>query len=115
MRTSDATQIYLASSSNGADLALFRLSDMFYGSGGGRYANHTTLPYMYERDIFNGAVKAMAWNPTHEGVLAVGGGTGDQIIRLYDLKANGKDVQHTIRCNNPITSLSWRKSAFRYS
>ena len=51
----------------------------------------------------------MAWNPTHEGLLAVGGGEHDQIIRLYDFSLS-TDIQHTIRLNTPITSLVWRQA-----
>jgi hypothetical protein len=54
----------------------------------------------------------MAWNPNYEGLLATGGGIEDQIIRIYDCKVN-KEIQHTIRCNTPITSLAWRKNKLK--
>lgn len=54
-------------------------------------------------------VKALAWSPTHEGLLSTGGGINDQIIRLFDMKNRKSPLQHTIKCNSPITSLAWRK------
>lgn len=54
----------------------------------------------------------MAWSPNYEGLLATGGGTDDQIIRIWDFKKS-KEVQHTIRCNSQITSLGWRKSKLK--
>lgn len=69
-------------------------------------------PYLYDNESFNSHIKAVAWNPNYEGVFAVGGSSGDQIIRMYDLK-QGKGALHTIKCNNPITSLNWRKTKLR--
>ncbi len=54
----------------------------------------------------------MAWSPNHECVLATGGGEGDQIIRMYDFKKSN-EIQHTIRCNSPITQIAWRKTKLR--
>ena len=71
MRQSDPTNIYLSSSSMRNDLAVWRLSDLSYGQ------DHLMKPYLYEDEIFDSPVKASAWNPNHEGVLAVGGGVGD--------------------------------------
>jgi WD40 repeat protein len=62
--------------------------------------------------MFLGPVKALSWSPNHEGVLATGGGQGDNIIRIFDFK-KGTEVQHTIRCNSAITSLQWRKTRLR--
>lgn len=85
MRSSDASQIYLTSSSTMADLAVWRLSDLSYTQS---ESSMTETPYFYEDELFNGPIKAHAWNPTQEGLLAIGGGTGDQIIRIYDFKKN---------------------------
>ena len=40
------------------------------------------------------------------------GGVGeDRIIRIYDFKkAKEEQLQHTIRCNSAINSISWRKN-----
>ena len=62
--------------------------------------------------MFNSAVKAMAWSPNYEGVLATGGGQDDNVIRIWDFK-KGKEDQHTIRCNSEVTSLQWRKTKLK--
>lgn len=74
MQVSDANNVYLSSSSLGADLAIWRLSDMV----GGEYSSHLlSKPWHYEGEIFSSPVKAIAWSPNHEGVLATGGAAGD--------------------------------------
>lgn len=75
MRTSDPTQIYLASSSMSKDLACWRLSDLNYQSSPDVIKAST--PYFYEKEAFSSPVKALAWCPSHEGLLATGGGVGD--------------------------------------
>lgn len=81
----------------------------------GDYGSHIlSKPWHYEGEIFRSPVKAVAWSPNHEGLLATGGTAGDQIIRIYDFKQS-KDVQHTIRCNTHISSLAWRKTKLRSS
>lgn len=106
MRQSDATNVYLSSTSVRGDLAVWRLSDITFGH------DHTLRPYLYDKESFSSPLNVVAWNPNHEGVFAVGGSEGDQIIRLYDLKLS-TDVQHTIKCNTPITSLAWRKGKLK--
>lgn len=34
-------------------------------------------PMFYDTTTHESAVKAMAWNPNHEGLIATGGGIGD--------------------------------------
>ena len=51
---------------------------------------------------------SLAWNPNKAGVLATGGGEGDNIIRLWDV--NHEIPVHAIRCTAPVTSLAWSKS-----
>jgi len=70
-------------------------------------------PYFYENEIFSSPVKALAWSPSHEGLLATGCGVGDQIIRIFDMKNQGNRLEHTIKCNTPVTSLCWRKGRVR--
>ncbi len=71
MRQSDASSIFLASTSVSGDLAVWRLSDLSYG------LDQNLQPYLYESENFTSPIKATAWNPNNEGVLAVGGGEGD--------------------------------------
>lgn len=74
MQRSDASSVYLSSTSVGQDLAVWRLSDMSYHD----YSQQRlATPLMYDNELFNSAVKAVAWSPNHEGVLATGGGLGD--------------------------------------
>ena len=51
-------------------------------------------PLFYDDQSFLSPIKAMAWSPNHEGVLATGGAENDQIIRMYDFKKSN-DIQHT--------------------
>ena len=93
------------------DLACLRLSDLNYQSSPD--VMKASTPYFYEKEAFSSPVKALAWCPSHEGLLATGGGVGDQIIRIFDMKNRGRNLQHTIKCNTPITSLCWRKGRIR--
>ena len=88
MRSSDPSNIYLASTSVTPDLACWRLCDLNYQSGHSIDVTKPSIPHFYEDEVFSsgGAVKALAWCPSQEGVLATGGGAGDQIIRLFDIK-----------------------------
>jgi len=86
MRTSDASNLFLASSSISGDLACSRMSEMKANWGGEIDLARVDEPYFYEKEAFLSPVKAMAWNPNQEGLLATGGGENDQIIRLFDMK-----------------------------
>lgn len=110
MRQSDPTSVFLSSTSLGSDLAVFRLCDLIYGQ-----SSNKMQPILLDRESFQAPLKAVAWSPSHEGLLATGGGEADKIIRIFDLKCGSYEVQHTIRCNSPITSLSWRKTKLRPS
>ena len=58
---------------------------------------------------------AMAWHPNQEGLLATGSVDPECFIRLFDLNkcqpGDARDddsaIQHSIKCLNGITSLSW--------
>lgn len=114
MRQSDPSNVMLASSARGAELAVWRITDMLYGQfdrmGLGKQEH--AEPLFYDDQSFLSPIKAMAWSPNHECVLATGGGEGDQIIRMYDFKKSN-EIQHTIRCNSPITQIAWRKTKLR--
>jgi len=114
MRQSDPSSVMLASSARGAELAVWKITDMLYGQfdqRGFSKEDHAE-PLFYDDQSFLSPIKAMAWNPNHECVLATGGGDGDQIIRMYDFKKSNEN-QHTIICNTPITSIAWRKTKLR--
>ncbi|TNV83008.1 hypothetical protein FGO68_gene5618 [Halteria grandinella] len=117
MRLSDPSSIYLASTSNACDLGVWRLTDLQYATRQQFQdpSQDSPAPFLYESEIFGAPVKSLAWNPTHDGMLAVGGGQGDQIIRVYDFSKGSKDVLHTIKCNNPVQSLQWRKNPLKQS
>jgi WD40 repeat protein len=113
MRQSDPSSVMLASSARGAELAVWKITDMLYGQFDQRGCKEDHAePLFYDDQSFLSPIKAMAWNPNHECVLATGGGDGDQIIRMYDFKKSN-EIQHTIRCNSPITSIAWRKTKLR--
>ena len=79
---------------------------MISGRSAGEY------DYYFDNETHSSAVKALSWNPNHEGMFATGGGADDKIIRMWDLKRS-KEVQHSIRCNSQVTSLAWRKSKLK--
>lgn len=71
MQTSDPSSVYLASGSNQDHaLGVWRLSDLAYGP-------RSDSPWFFEKEAIESAVKAMAWSPNYEGLLATGGGMGD--------------------------------------
>jgi WD40 repeat protein len=58
-------------------------------------------------------LNAISWCPHKKGLLATGGGEGDQIIRLWDF-VDGPEPDffvHSLKCSSPITSIAWRKAA----
>ena len=81
MRQSDPSSVMLASSAKGAELAVWKISDMLRGK-----QPEQAQPMFFDAQSFMSPIKAMAWSPNHECVLATGGGAGDQIIRMYDFK-----------------------------
>ena len=77
------------------------------------YTNpYNTNPWYYNSDSFTSPVKALAWSPNYEGLLATGGGIDDSIIRIWNFKV-GQDIVHSLRCSAPITSLNWRKTKLK--
>jgi WD40 repeat protein len=52
----------------------------------------------------------MSWHPYIDGLLVTGGIEEDNTIRLWNFKEEPGRIYHTFKCNNPITSLHWRKS-----
>ncbi|KAI9224990.1 WD40-repeat-containing domain protein [Blastocladiella britannica] len=75
------------------------------------------------------AVKAMAWSPHHSGVLVTGGGTADQTIRVWNLRASqplqqqnpssGSSQQqpialrsvHTVHTGSQVCNLLWSRTS----
>ncbi|CDW76425.1 wd40 repeat-containing protein [Stylonychia lemnae] len=107
MQTSDPSNIYLATGSNqDKALGIWKLNQISYQN-----AYHSD-PWFFDRETFNCPVKALAWSPNYEGLLATGGGYDDQIIRVWNFKVS-QEVVHTLRCSSPITSLNWRKTKLK--
>ena len=54
------------------------------------------------------AVKAVAWSPHQQGLLASGGGTADRHIRFWN--ANTNSVLHKIDTGSQVCNLMWSKT-----
>lgn len=100
MAISDPTKIFLGCGTTDRSLGVIRLADLTSGRA-----------IEVVENVQNSAVRAIAWCPQKQGLLATGGGEGDQIIRLWDFVGKQPDYfVHSLKCSSPITSLGWRKS-----
>ncbi|CAG9318884.1 unnamed protein product [Blepharisma stoltei] len=86
-------------------------SEKYLASGGND--NHLNIWEIgYSKPIFSfnehkAAVKALAWCPYAAGVLASGGGSADQTIKLWDV-AKGV-CSKTINTGSQVCALEWNK------
>ena len=53
------------------------------------------------------AVKALAWCPYQRGLLAVGGGTADKHIRMYNTTTG--EMQHAVNTGSQVCALLWNQ------
>ena len=59
--------------------------------------------------VYQSAVKALAWNPTHRGVLATGSGQNDQRVVVWDLVSGS--YRNCIDTKSQVTGVLWAPSA----
>ena len=110
------------------ELGVWNLKDIIRGTylPGDRLGSGQTLrTVFFDNKSHLGSIKALAWNPHQQNLIATGGLTRhDPVIRLFDISnlsasttnnnniaVNGHDdVVHSIQCNSPLNSLCWRKT-----
>ncbi|KAJ3338092.1 substrate-specific activator of APC-dependent proteolysis [Entophlyctis luteolus] len=56
------------------------------------------------------AVKAIAWSPHKNGLLASGGGTADQYIRFWNVTSPATDSLEQKMTNSQVCNIAWSKS-----
>lgn len=127
----DERLINLASTAyNGerGEFGVWNLRDIIRGSclPSDRLDNSPCLrPVFFDNLSHLGSIKAVAWNPHQQQLIATGGLTRhDPVIRLFDISklsettinnnnialGSHDDVVHSIQCNSPVNSLCWRKT-----
>ncbi|KAK9504171.1 hypothetical protein O3M35_010560 [Rhynocoris fuscipes] len=67
---------------------------------------HSTSPCQVYTD-HQAAVKAIAWSPHHQGLLASGGGTADRTIKFWNTLI-GQQV-HCVDAGSQVCNLAWSK------
>lgn len=88
-----------------------RWSDRYLASGGND--NHLKIweigysTPLYSFQEHTAAVKALAWCPYTAGVLASGGGSADQTIRLWDISKG--ICSKTINTGSQVCALEWNR------
>lgn len=55
------------------------------------------------------AIKAIAWSPHQDGLLASGGGTADRCIKFWDINS-GPDCLNSIDTGSQVCNLIWSKN-----
>ena len=87
---------YLASGGNENLLCIWDPTRGSSSSGGSVNSNvqpnSSTVAPLYSFDQHQAAVKALAWCPFQRNVLALGGGTADRMIRIWNV-GNGSSVR----------------------
>lgn len=58
-------------------------------------------------DCHTAAVKALAWSPHVNGLLASGGGTADRTIRFWNTRLHSPDPIKTINANSQVCAMVW--------
>ncbi|MCL7024588.1 hypothetical protein MKW94_021209 [Papaver nudicaule] len=69
--------------------------------------NHSQQPILKLTE-HTAAVKAIAWSPHQNGLLASGGGTADRCIRIWNT-ANGNQLNH-VDTGSQVCNLAWSKN-----
>lgn len=70
------------------------------------FSPKTNLPIIKKRH--KAAVKALAWSPNHNGLLATGGGTADCRIRLWNI--HKQRLENEIDSGSQVCSLMFSKN-----
>ncbi|GAA5834934.1 hypothetical protein JCM5353_001444 [Sporobolomyces roseus] len=65
-------------------------------------------PFLKLRQAHSAAIKALAWNPHQSGMLATGGGTNDQHIKIWSTRT-GKTTRE-IDTGSQVCQIAWSKS-----
>lgn len=55
------------------------------------------------------AVKALAWNPVQQGVLATGGGTADKTLRFWNIAGDGELI-NVVDTKSQVCGALWNKT-----
>ncbi|CAD6969665.1 hypothetical protein A4X06_0g8341 [Tilletia controversa] len=63
--------------------------------------------FMFRKDNHNSAVKALAWCPWNNSVLASGGGNQDRCIHFWNVTQSSRT--HTIHTEGQVSSLNWSR------
>ena len=75
------------------------------------YQHHHTIDRYSPRFVLRGhkaAVKALAWCPFRRGLLATGGGTADQCVKLWESSTGV--VKESFQTGSQVSSLLWSKT-----
>lgn len=93
----------LASGGNDNKLFVWSLP----GSNAGSLSSSATIPVVRFSD-HTAAVKAIAWSPHQNGLLASGGGTADRCIRFWNTQT--QTALHAVDTGSQVCNLMWSKT-----